>query len=121
MISWVAIFIGGGIGSICRYAVSKVIMNLEGIMFPVATLLANVLSCAALAATLTYVIPKMEGNEWIRPLIVVGFCGGFSTFSTFSLETLQLLRAGNFFFAGLNLIISVVLCLATLNFILRYE
>ncbi len=97
MISWVAIFVGGGIGSICRYAVSKAVMNLDAAMFPIATLLANVISCAALAATLTYVIPKMEGNEWIRPLIVIGFCGGFSTFSTFSLETLQLLRAEIFF------------------------
>ncbi|MBL4623673.1 MAG: fluoride efflux transporter CrcB [Flavobacteriales bacterium] len=119
MINWIAIFIGGGIGSLCRYGISRFVMNFSQSVFPTATLIANLVSCIILGLTLAIFLPKMEGNEWLKPLIVIGFCGGFSTFSTFSLETLQLLKMGNIAFAGINIAVSILLCTGVLALIVK--
>jgi len=106
----VAIFIGGGLGSVSRYGISILGTKLFDYKFPIGTLLANLLSCIVLGLLVGAFQDKFNSEE-LRALLILGFCGGFSTFSTFSLETLNLMKAGQYWMAALNVIISVLACL----------
>ncbi len=111
------VFIGGGLGSLFRYGISLIISRLE-ISFPLATLLSNVLACFIIGA-LTASATKGHLTDAQRLLFATGFCGGFSTFSTFSNETLQLAQNGQLFTAFLNVLLSLTLCLAATFVALR--
>jgi CrcB protein len=89
------VFLGGGLGSIVRYGISLFVKANFSTKFPVATLLSNVISCVVLALAVGYFSEKAGANPTLRTFIVIGFCGGFSTFSTFSYETMELMRSGN--------------------------
>lgn len=105
---WWAVFIGGGAGSVVRYAISQLLERVaaKGV-FPWATLSANLLATALLAWLVLRADVLGPGRETMRALLVVGFCGGFSTLSTFSHENYQLLRDGSIGIAALNMFISV--------------
>ena len=105
-----AIFIGGGFGSVSRYGISILGTKLFDAKFPVGTLLANLLSCIVLGLFVGAFQDKVNAEE-LRALLILGFCGGFSTFSTFSLETLNLMKAGQYWIAALNVLISILACL----------
>lgn len=106
------VFIGGGMGSLVRYGLSRFIILVAATTFPLATLLINVLASFILGLFLGYLDIKNVSNSPLKLLIAVGFCGGFSTFSTFSYETLVLLKNGQTTLAFGNILWSVVLCLA---------
>jgi CrcB protein len=108
MLPWLAVFIGGGAGSVLRFAISRAFLKL-GIVhaLPWATLLTNLLATGVLAwLVMRWDIAHPSKETW-RALLAVGFCGGFSTLSTFSMENYQLLRDGAYAFAALNIIVSV--------------
>ena len=103
--------LGGALGTLARFWVgvwaAPVSQNL-----PWATIIINVAGSflIGLFGTLTLATGKYPASENIRLLVMVGFCGGFTTFSSFSLQTLDLLRESAMLRAGLNVVLSVALC-----------
>jgi fluoride exporter len=116
-----AIFIGGGLGSVARFAISKFSASFISESFPWGTLIANALSCLVLSASIGFFSDKIFSNAALRFFILTGFCGGFSTFSTFSNETIELMRSGNFMFAVLNIVLNVVICFGIILFFTKYN
>ncbi|MEO1437448.1 MAG: fluoride efflux transporter CrcB [Bacteroidota bacterium] len=107
--SWLAIFLGGGLGSLLRYALYK-FFEVEGRDFPIGTVAANFLSCIVLGFMVAW-FAKHSASSSIRLFFMVGFCGGFSTFSTFTNESFQLFQKGAHGLAFLNIGGSVLICL----------
>ena len=109
MFEYLAVFIGGGVGSVARFAISGWALNHQG-SFPLGTLLSNILSCLLLGFIVGLIQSKNQSNAVVTTFFTVGFCGGFSTFSTFTSETLHLMRAGLFLEMGGNILGNLLLC-----------
>lgn len=116
-----AIFVGGGFGSLVRYFLSRWVMELSPTKLPWGTLSVNILACTVLGLFLLIFGKEAQKYPGWMAFGVVGFCGGFSTFSTFSLETLRLMRDGMMGWAVLNVLISVVACLLVLSALVRTQ
>lgn len=111
------VFLGGGLGSLARFGISEIVKNNFKSSFPIATLCSNILSCLILALMVGLYSGKADASPAMKTLLVVGFCGGFSTFSTFSYETVELMRSGNVIYAIANILISVVVCISLIYFL----
>jgi len=105
--------VGGALGSLCRWWLSELFLRLGLGFFPWATLLANVSGSflIGLVAALTGPDGRVVVQPELRLAVMVGFCGGYTTFSSFSLQTLALVQGGNFREAAANVILSLVVCL----------
>tara|TARA_B100001996_G_scaffold119754_1_gene90652 strand:- start:439 stop:813 length:375 start_codon:yes stop_codon:yes gene_type:complete len=112
MMNLLAIAIGGATGSLCRYGMSNTIYFLLGRGFPYGTLAVNILGSIIMGIAYVLMIEKVEVSPEWRMGIIVGLLGAFTTFSTFSIETLDLLKAGENLKAGLNVFLSVTLCIS---------
>jgi CrcB protein len=111
MNTWLAIFLGGGLGSISRYAMNKFTTLLLPLTFPFGTLFSNLLSSLILGIFLGFTAIKADQANSLRFLIAIGFCGGFSTFSAFSAETFEFIRNGVWSYAIGNMLVNVIGCL----------
>lgn len=105
--NYLLVFIGGGLGSLARYALSLAVSNITTIRFPLATFLANMIACMVLGITVLLLHQKNMSEHWLNELLIVGFCGGFSTFSTFSNDTVKLVENGNYAIAIANVLLSI--------------
>lgn len=113
------IFLGGGLGSISRFGIGAFVQSNFKSVFPIATLTSNIISCVILAVSITLFSEKLISHPGLRMFVLIGFCGGFSTFSTFSYETVELIRSGNLLIAIANILISVAVCIALIYFITK--
>ncbi len=109
---WIAV--GGALGSVARYWMTGVAARLFGETFPWGTLLINILGSFVIGFFVALTSP--EGGRYVvdpnmRAFVTVGICGGFTTFSAFSLQTLVLMQEGEWLHAGGYVVGSVMLCL----------
>lgn len=111
MYIWVAL--GGALGTTGRYWLSGVAARSFGETFPWGTLIINVTGSFVIGFFFTLTGPdgRLYVGSNIRQFVLVGICGGYTTFSSFSLQTLNLMNDGEWFRAGANIGVSVVLCL----------
>ena len=107
----VGVAIGGAIGSVLRYLIQTHSLQWFGTSFPYGTLLVNVAGSLLIGFLSFILLERITVSEEVRFAILVGVLGGFTTFSTFSFETLNLIQQGNFISAMGNVLVSVSLCL----------
>lgn len=107
------IFVGGGLGSLGRWWFSGWVSSTVGETFPWGTLLVNITGCfiIGLFSTATGPQGRWLASPTFREFFIYGICGGYTTFSSFSLQTLRLAENGEWFKAGANCLASVALCL----------
>ena len=106
----VLIFVGGGLGSLVRYGMSKSLAGYSS-AFPAGILAVNILACLILGIFSGWAALRTGDTAGYRAFLAVGFCGGFSTFSTFSNDTVQLFMNNYWTEAILNIALSLVFCL----------
>ena len=106
------IFLGGGLGSLTRFFLGKMIQERTGADFPLGTLTVNVAASLVLGFFIGLVEAKNLTNPAFRALVAVGFCGGFSTFSTFANDNVLLLLDQRPLAALLNMLLNVTGCIA---------
>jgi CrcB protein len=109
--SCLIVMLGGAIGTFARYAISVAALPISQSL-PWGTIVINILGSfiIGLFGTLTLAHGRYPAPENLRLFVMIGICGGFTTFSSFSLQTLDLLRNGAVLRAGINIVASVVLC-----------
>lgn len=109
MVKFIHLVIGGATGTIARYALSGVTYRIFGVGFPYGTFSVNLIGCFILGFLASFTERKLFLDVNARLLLMVGFCGAFTTFSTFMLETANLIKDGEAMRAFLNVLLSVVI------------
>ncbi len=112
MLIWLSIAAGSAFGGVSRYAIAVAMQQRFGLTFPIGTLLINVTGSFLLGLIMRHALGGTQMSNEMRLFLATGFCGGFTTFSTFSFETVFMLATGQYRRAALYVILSVVLSLA---------
>jgi CrcB protein len=101
MIDLLYVFLGGGVGALCRWLVSRASARFLGDLFPWGTHIVNLFGCFCIGLVLG-LVERAGGGARLKPLAVAGFLGGLTTFSTFAYETIDFLRRGQYLKAAAN-------------------
>ena len=111
MQNYLLVFAGGGIGAAARYWLSGLVYQRLGSEFPSGTLVVNVIGCLLIGFLISIFEERFVLYPSLRIFLTIGILGGFTTFSSFSFETMALLRDGELWYASANILLSVVMCL----------
>lgn len=106
-----AIAVGGAFGSVLRYGLSTWVHSFAGRGFPYGTLAVNVLGCLAMGFLFVLLVERLSDNPVLRAGLLIGVLGGFTTFSSFSIETFNLVEQGAWFKAVANAAVSFFICI----------
>lgn len=113
MLDTFLIFIGAGLGGVFRFWISTFTYGLLGRQFPYGTLVVNVTGCFLMGFLFVVLLERFNGiGPSLRSLLLIGLLGGYTTFSSFSIETLNLFENGAILSGALNILLSVSLCIA---------
>ena len=102
---------GGALGALMRFWISNATYAWLGRGFPYGTLVVNVVGSALMGLLYVLLLERMAGSPELRAALLIGLLGSFTTFSTFSIETLNLIEQADYLKAGLNILLSVVACI----------
>lgn len=114
MLNILAIFIGGGLGSLTRYA-TAVLLKTYSMNFPLATLTVNIIGSFILGFAAAYFWKETHLHTTLKLAITIGFCGGLTTFSTFSWETFDMIKNGEMLLAAIYAVVSVLVCILAIS------
>ena len=113
--NWLAVAIGGALGSLARYALSSWIFDITSHKFPYATLIVNVAGSFVMGILFVVVVERAALPAEMRSLLMIGFIGAFTTFSAFSLDALGLWQNGHVLMSVIYMITTVILCLVAIS------
>ena len=102
-----AVALGGSLGALSRYGVDTWIEQRSESLFPWATFVINMTGCFAVGILIAAIVDRHNAPQWLRTGLVVGFCGGYTTFSTFAQESLDLIEARDVVIAATYVVASV--------------
>ena len=114
MLEYILVMVGGALGTGARFWVSGFVAERGGELFPLGTLVVNITGSFAVGFLAAFMDPQgfFFMSPRLRQFLMIGVCGGYTTFSSFSLQTFGLVRDGDWFKAGMNTLLSFVCCLA---------
>lgn len=115
MVNIISIFLGGGVGAVLRYWLSMTALKHFSFNFPPVTLLINILGGLLIGFLYTFFVDKHEISSALKLALTVGFCGGFTTFSTFSLEMFEMIKNHQIINAFSYVFLSVIICLLAVS------
>jgi fluoride exporter len=104
-----AVGIGGGLGAVSRYSLDRLIEHRVDSVFPWATFAINISGCFAVGFLIAAVVDRHRAPQWLKVGLTIGFCGGYTTFSTFAQESLDLIEARDIAIALASIGASVLL------------
>ena len=116
MLNILAVGAGGFLGSVFRYLISLIPIS-ESAVFPIKTFIINIIGCIAIGAIAVAVSKNVEMSPQALLFLKVGLCGGFTTFSTFALETADLMKAGHVDAALVYVLLSVLIGVAVISIV----